>query len=322
MGCSSSKVSHERDENRVPRPAPGPVTLPEVVWATLKPWRDSLEKSTNPGEKAEDTSEAAQFQRAREWLAHEFPECHRSGMMEEIGQNIVRYGACRYHGKDFVFLDGNHTGVVVATTLVLGLPAKQGQDGARTVAMFESPEMEAAKKTLLTTMARMEQLDVEMTHAVAQVVSGDHMVQCKFKLRYQEPTVRPVPEGVTAEINALNAKMCKMIKKDKSAEVVRGIFVQANFRIAVEFLKGAHGGCTVLDGGKLPFKVDGKPYPEPARLLVVRQFVDSESEKEVEATLYKVLAHKTEASDQSVTFLGGKQSDETWNGVVHVEIIS
>jgi hypothetical protein len=204
--------------------------------------------------------------------------------------------------------------------MVLAVPVKQDQGGSEPGAMLNTPEMDAAKKAILTMMARMEQVGTNLKHAEAQIVLGADMLRCKFKVGKQEPTINVLQDRNGAQIDAVNLKMHQEVSADpQSAQAIQGHFMPMTFRNAVDLLAKKNPGCTVWDGGELPFSVDGAPYPLPTRLLVARRFGNTEGE--VAATHYRVLSPTSEPSETPIGLLRSSEPQGALQEIVYVDFL-
>lgn len=322
MGCCNSTLDGEKGDQRGPRPAEGPLVIPTVTWDTVESWEPFYREDISQGA---DDSKEAQFARARKWLGEEYPECSMRGTIEDLGESRIptNDGPCKYPSKSILTLDSTYTGVLIAHTMVLAVTSEKDTGAPELGAMLETPEMGAAKLALLTMITRLERDNPKMNlkHADLHVIMGADMLRCKFHPEYNEPSMTPVHQPRAGKIAEVHKKVARQVSRDPEGSLaLRGMFLPMTFRGVVQLFADSNPGCTVWDGGELPFEVQGVPYPFSTRLIVARRFENTK--EEVEATHYRVLAPDTKPSDKPVVIMRGSNPEQALaSGVVYVELL-
>jgi hypothetical protein len=328
MGCGASSQVEDGGETRAPRPVNRPV---EVVWEVDEGWKTInqlfLEKTEAEGEEGKEIARASQqpheiFTAVRSWIGNRYPDCARAGTieeMEESGAGIrTTEGCCNWPSKQFVTLDSCFTGVMLASSFIIAVPLKEGEAWPTPGAMLNTPEMEGAKKQMVTMFQMMEQQQFNMDHTEIHIFMGADMVRGKWRPSTKEPTINMFQDKPTREFKKSNDQVAKMVRKNPGE--AKGQYLPVVFNAILKRMHSTVQGATVWDEGELPFQVNGIPYPYATRVLVTRDF--SQIDRGVEATHYKVAKPDSDLHKDVLPRLSrNAEPEKDPGGIVHVMLV-
>ncbi|KAL6866186.1 hypothetical protein ACO1O0_002291 [Amphichorda felina] len=304
----------------------------EVVWEKDGQWEQINElyrqKIAGEGLEGEEAARASQqpeffFKTVRSWLDHRYRDCARTGTIEEMGASSGGFptseGSCDWPTKQILTLDSCYTGVFLASTFIVAVPAKDGEAWPKPGAMLETKEMEGAKAYLTAMFREMEQEGVNMDHAEINIFMGSDLVRGKWRPSTKEPTISRLGDKPSDEFRRSNNEMMKL-SRDLPGQAML-LFLPLAFDGVVRGMLAATPGGTVWDEGELPFFVSGNnPFPHATRLLVARDY--SEMEQEVEATHYKVVIPTRDPQKDSLSrILRSAEPEKEPGGIVHVTLL-
>ncbi|KAM0273142.1 hypothetical protein ACHAQH_008462 [Verticillium albo-atrum] len=306
---------------------PQTLSIPEAKWELNESWTQSIsflhKSAIESGNEAEFQSAYPTifFRLVRDWLDEANPACAQAGSIEDMGESSFNTsdGPCRYPTKTSLTLDDHFTGVVVSTAMAVALPLKKGGlDPVTPGSTMNTPEVGAAKKSILMTTAYMRQSGVNFKHAVVQIFAGSDLYSWRFDAENLEPTISRLPWKLPDSFKAKNKAMVRAARK--VPEAFRGTFLPMMFQGMVIRRRTESPGCTVWDEGELPFKVNGKLYPNPTRMLAARLF-DPTTQELDNVAQFRVITPVTEPTDCTETILRNRNPEKDPGDIVAITLV-